>query len=303
MRNNNPDDHKEDLQSSLLQNAYDYMLSASESVFRNEGPRSLKESVIHSANGLELVLKARLVSEHWSLIFQDVNNASIEHLTKADFVSVNFSTAVSRLKKIAGVSINKTSELHINNLRDLRNQLTHFNANLDPAQAKSLVAKTMAFCLEFCEQQDMTIPDLTSKTEEIHNNLIQIQEFVDARITTIANQWAGSLIWECPDCWQEALVIDGESLQCKFCNSVTTPRTLADRYSQGELEDCPECGEEMTFAFIVHNNDSAGWQCFSCGEGGQHYDHCMRCGAMGHFPRTGEPKVCGNCWSNILNRE
>ena len=303
MDNNNSNEQSENLQRSLLENAHDFLLSAAESVRRDEGPRSLKECVLHLANGVELLVKAKLVGEHWSLIFSNINQATIKDLAKAEFNSVDFPTAVKRLEQIAEVTIDKTVLLHVDNLRKLRNQITHFTADLDSAQTKSLVAKSMTFCVEFCEQQGMVAPDLTGKIGEIHVNLTELQEFVDARMKSISEEWEGALIWECPECWQEALVIDGGEVECKYCNRTAEPRDLAARHSEGGLEDCPECGEEMTFAFLLYNNDAGGWQCFSCGEGGEHYDHCMRCDRMENFAEDKDFKICNSCWSDIVNRE
>ena len=121
-------------------------------------------------------------------------------MTKADFTSVDYPTALKRLEQIVGVSIDKSVGSHIENLRKLRNRLTHFTATLDPAQAKSLVAKSMNFCVEFSEQEDMVSVDAEGKFGEIHKNLVALQEFVDNRMANILRGWEDALIWECPEC-------------------------------------------------------------------------------------------------------
>ena len=299
----NSDKQPDQVQLNLLENALDFLLSAAEAVRRDEGPRSLKESVLHLANGIELLVKARLVREHWSLIFSNINQASVEELAKADFASVDFPTAVKRLEQIAGVTIDKSVLSHIDSLRKLRNQITHFTAPLDSTQTKSLVAKSMTFGVEFCDEQDMVATDVASKIGEIHVNLTELQEFVDARMKSISGEWKGAGIWECPECWQEALVIDGGEVDCKYCKCTFDPSEMASSHSEESVEDCPECGGEQTFAFILYNNDAGGWLCFSCGEGGADYDHCMRCDSMESFSRSEDFKVCSSCWSHILNRE
>ena len=74
--NSNSNDRSEQLQLTLLDNALDFLLSAAEAVNRDEGPRSLKEAVLHLGNGVELLVKARIAREHWSLIFADVDKAN-----------------------------------------------------------------------------------------------------------------------------------------------------------------------------------------------------------------------------------
>ena len=90
MVSSSSDNQSEQLQLNLLDNALDSLLSAAEAVQRNEGPRSLKEAVLHLGNGIELLVKARLAREHWSLIFSNTDQASYDKLTDAEFTSVDF---------------------------------------------------------------------------------------------------------------------------------------------------------------------------------------------------------------------
>ena len=301
VRDNNCD-QSEQLQANLLENGLDFLLSAAEALHRDEGPRSLKDVVLHLANGIELLVKARLAREHWSLIFSDINKASYEELAKADFKSVDYPTATKRLEQIAGIPIDKSVSAHINSLRKLRNQLTHFTATLDPAQAKSLVAKSMNFCIEFCEQQDMVSDDSESKFGEINMNLTVLQEFVDARMKSISKESNDALIWECPECWQEALMIDGGEVTCAFCRRESDPQELAERNSEfPNVEDCPECGEESTFAFVLYTNEDGRWVCFFCGQSGENYDNCGRCDRMTNSPDLGEIPLCEACLSDFMH--
>ena len=292
----------EQLQLNLLDNALDSLLSAAEAVRRDEGPRSLKEAVLHLANGVELLIKARLAREHWSLIFSNINQASYGELTKADFASVDFPIARKRLEQIARVSIDKSIISHIDTLRKLRNQLTHFTATLDPVQTKSLVAKSMTSCVEFCEQQEMATSDVQRGIGEIQMNLTELEEFVDGRMKGISKDWKDALVWECPACWQQALVIDAGNADCKFCKNAANPHELAVDNAEGTVEDCPECGEELTFAFVLYNNDDGEWVCFSCGQSGEGYDHCIRCDGMEDFTESDAVKICSSCWSDIMSR-
>ena len=302
MSNSNSSDQSEQLQLILLDNALGLLLSAAEAVRRDEGARSLKEAVLHLGNGVELLVKARIAREHWSLIFADVDRANHDKLTTGDFISVALPTALTRLEQIVGVSIDQSSRKHLDSLRQLRNRLTHFTATLDPAQTKSLIAKGMAFCVAFCEQQGMTTLEADDMLGEIHKNLVELQEFVDNRMQDISVDWKDFVIWECPECWQQALVIDGGEVDCKFCRHKPDPIKLAADNTEGHVADCPECHEEQTFAFILYNNDAGEWMCFSCGERGEHYDHCIRCELMDYFPDDDDVKICGSCWTYINER-
>lgn len=281
MVSSSTNNQSEQVQLSLLENALDSLLSAAEAVHRDEGPRSLKEAVLHLANGAELLVKARLAREHWSLIFSNINQASFGELAKADFESVNFSIACKRLEQIAGVPLDKSVIAYVDNLRKLRNQLTHFTATLDSAQAKSLVAKTMNFCLEFCEQQDMITPDMEDLLGPIHRNLARLTEFVEERSeANWEEEWEdreNRLIWDCPECWQSTLVIDNGDVDCKFCKRKFEPRKVAEINAIVQpVDDCLECGAESTVAFAktIMDRNFPDWICFSCGV---IYGHCFEC--------------------------
>jgi len=302
MTNGDSNSRSEQLQLILLDNALDLLLSAAEAVRRDEGPRSLKEAVLHLGNGVELLVKARLAREHWSLIFADVDRANHDKLTAGDLISVDFPRGLERLAQIVGVTIDPSSKEHLNSLRQLRNRLTHFTATLDTPQTQSLVAKGMAFCVTFCEQQDMVTPGSEDKLGEIHKNLTDLQEFVEDRMKDVLADWGSALIWECPECWQSALVIDGGEVECKFCRHLADPIRLAAENTEGHVADCPECFEEQTFAFVLYNNDAGEWMCFSCGERSEHYDHCMRCDLMNYFPDDDDVKICESCWLYIAER-
>ena len=290
----------EQLQLNLLDNALDSLLSAAEAVRRDEGPRSLKEAVLHLGNGVELLIKARLAREHWSLIFSNTDQASYDKLADAEFTSVDFPKAITRLEQIAKVSIDKAIISHIDSIRKLRNRLTHYTATIDSAQTKSLVAKAMAFCVEFCEQQGMMEPDTTNKLGEIHINLAELQEFVNERMNSITEEWKYGTRLDCPECWQLALVIDAGEADCKYCKKKFDSRELASSYSY-TVEDCPECGEWSTFAMLGHTTEGTElWSCFSCGEGGDNYARCWKCDQIEHFAKSNDIQICSSCWEHIL---
>ena len=302
MASENANERSENLRITLLDNALDFLLSAAEAVHRDESPRSLKEAVLHLGNGVELVIKARVAQEHWSLIFSNIDQASYGKIVSGDFISVDYNKSIERLKGIVDVTVDPQSSEHLQALRKQRNRLTHFDGELDAAQAKSLLAKGMAFCVEFCQQQNMVTCNAEGKLGDIHVNLAGLQEFVNDRMGSIVATAQYALIWECPECWQEALTIDGGVVQCQFCRRNADPRELAVLNSAGGVEDCPECREEQTFSFVLQNNENEMWVCFWCGEHGEHYDRCMRCDRPDNFRGMEGMKVCDSCWEHILER-
>src|SRR5712692_8889514 len=80
---------------SLIENAFDFLQEAIDCL-REGSPRKLKYSVLHLASAAELLLKARLSREHWSLIFKDPAKASEESFASGEFASADFQDVQDR---------------------------------------------------------------------------------------------------------------------------------------------------------------------------------------------------------------
>ena len=102
--------------------------------------------------------------------------------------------------------------------------------------------------------------------------------------------------------WQQALVIDGGDVDCKFCKQEANPQELAESNAEGQIGDCPECSEESTFTFVIYNNDHGEWVCFSCGVRGENYDNCFRCEQLTYTHVVGDVVFCENCMSDLMRQ-
>ena len=122
-------------QLSLVENSLDFFLSAAEYAARDD-PLSWKYSILHLADGVELLFKARLEREHWSLLFADINQASLEKLERGDFKSVDFEDTCRRLRQIALVEIDQRESEQLNELRRLRNKIRHYTTELNSRQLR-----------------------------------------------------------------------------------------------------------------------------------------------------------------------
>ncbi len=86
----------------------------------------LQQSLINFVTGVELVLKARLLLEHWTLILSDPRSADPGEFVHGKFHSVGSGEAIKRLRRIVGLSIPDTAEKAFEGIRDHRNKMTHF---------------------------------------------------------------------------------------------------------------------------------------------------------------------------------
>ncbi|CCO50370.1 hypothetical protein VIBNISOn1_p0207 [Vibrio nigripulchritudo SOn1] len=84
-----------------------------------------KYSVIHFHAAIELVLKARLMSEHWSLVVSPKKQADWQEFTQGKFVSVTLEEAATRLEKVAQSGLGDKQLKLFRAVTKHRNQMVH----------------------------------------------------------------------------------------------------------------------------------------------------------------------------------
>ncbi len=285
------------LQLSLLDNALNFLLSAAEYVKRGSHD-SLKYSVLHLIVGIELLLKARLELVHGSFLFADVDKANKNALKSGDFRSVDFETACNRLESFCSIRV--PSEVKA--LRKLRNKFEHFVIDIEVREVKSLLSRNLNFAVEFCKAE---LKDQVDVYEELTSLIIEylreFHEFVSERLVVIQRELKESTyLQECPLCWQETLdSIEGGRLRCYFCGHELDANTVAEEHSEDSVDTCPECGTEA-LAFVVCNNEEAGWHCYFCGEEFDSISYRNECGQA--FEDKGLP-ICDTCFANSAGKD
>lgn len=84
----------EEAKYNLTQSAFDFLERSVEDI--KDHP---KYAVIHFATAVELLLKARLMNEHWSLAVEHVSKAEINEFLQGRCKTVSPAEAVKRLTK------------------------------------------------------------------------------------------------------------------------------------------------------------------------------------------------------------
>jgi hypothetical protein len=282
--------------TELVDNALDHLLRAAEYARQGDG-RSLKYSVISLGTSIEILLKARLFQEHWSLIFANIDKANSSALATGDFKSADFETVVARLKEICSVHLTKHAFEDLNTLRQLRNKAIHFTLQISVEQMNSLLAKGCNFVVEFTKTNLSTRVNWNDPVmTEVTENLRHFDHFVKERLKHIEPQLKhAARLLECDRCWQPAMILGDGAPRCAFCGYTVTAFELASDKSEAGIKNCPQCGEEAC-ALILFNNDQAVWRCMACGEQEEDdvYSVCPRCEQL-----TLENGICDNCWAEI----
>lgn len=105
----------------LVENACDFLEQSMTDI--RDKP---KYSVIHFHTAIELLLKARLLAEHWSLVITSRKEADWNTFSKGDFVSVSLDECVKKLEKIVQSPIHEKAVKIFKNVTNHRNQMVHF---------------------------------------------------------------------------------------------------------------------------------------------------------------------------------
>ena len=285
----------------VLDNALDFILYAAEHVGQ-DSPRSWKYAILHLIAGIELLLKSRLELDHWSLVFQEIDKANKNSFESGDFRSADFESLLNRLGRISSVSITKQDQDQLRRLKKIRNMLEHFSIDIDLTQVKSLMAKGLSFAVTFYENhlKDEVSDSESSVIGNIISHLHEFEEFVSERLESIRPRIGEySIVRDCPKCSQDTLVVQDDAiLHCYFCEFEINATTLAEQRTELEVDICPECGYEA-LAFIIYNNDAAGYECMACG---QEFDELHLCGSCGNL-YEGDGVICSQCMDAMVERD
>ena len=296
----------------LLENGLDFVLSAAEHADLGT-PRDLKYAALHLVDGIELLIKAKLEKEHWTLLFADIDKASQAKLQQGDFRSVDLPTAIERLKNIVGAKLSAEHEERLKEIRILRNRLRHYKADVGIDQLRAILSVCLDFCYSFFRGDGTTRAGNGSNEEtwaKILKHLLANKDFVEARLQNIRGGLTHSRAWECPECWQAAVVIDAENTNCRFCGAVPGPIALGihnaadiDWKTLEENGGLPWC-EECLGGLVAHLPNSVGggmtYMCSYCGEHSEELLHCLRCDIPIGFAKEGaEDEFCDGCYEFI----
>lgn len=303
---------------NLLENAFDYILDAVQQLQGSRpSPKRIKYGVVHLWIGIELLLKKRLMDEHWSLIFRDINKADKKALESGEFISVYFDDAVARLKNICNVDLGNYKET-LNKIREDRNRIEHFQVTLSKPEVISNMVKAWSFILDFAVSH-LNIKDehnIMNLFDKIRDKMIAHEKFIVARLQAIdsdlqrekSEKYPYTII-DCPSCFQDTLLLKGETCECLFCKSEFDWETAMEKwvilregyyryYNKDRLVDpliteCPECEFEALYRFEdgdAQPPDPAAI-CFHCGCS---FSYCYWCHFRDSDPED-EDSYCKEC--------
>lgn len=264
------------LEWDLTANALAFLRrSFRQTIGAEEDVQLLSFAVVDLAVATEVLLKARLVREHWTLILDGLDTGKPDRATiiGGSAKTVTPGQAVDRLNRLIGLPLgeanDKKSRAHqVSQLTNLRNRAAHFTlASMQPLSIRARLGVGLQFVLWLLENEFPDSPaknDIDALLTDLRNELGEVQELVRARMQDLAVKLDRATVCvECPRCSQPTLMLSlGEEPVCPFCRSVTsaTPGSqLAEEYvdevlnlaeyqvvkdgGEWPIYDCPKCGE------------------------------------------------------------
>lgn len=317
-----------------VENGLDYLKSAVEHLRDDPTARDLKYAVLHLSAAVEVLLKVRLMREHWSLVFKDAGKATRPSLRTGKFISIGMEEAVGRLKEIAGVSFSDSALNSFRRLVEVRNKLQHFGISGQDPEVEALAGEVLDALLLFIEEN---LESGATESEKvlldearvlIRDEISRIDALVDARMRRISDELHtnSERIIQCPECQRMTLFLAEEGEpggKCLFCtNDWTDPEELASDYAGSVLHrtwyeaakgrdesptlTCPECSMETLVdrVFTRAQPNDAQWVCFNC-------TYILAQVAMGQCLKCGTPiiededsmTVCSDCFDYAVGKE
>ncbi|MGV9358156.1 serine/arginine repetitive matrix protein 1 [Streptomyces misionensis] len=284
-------------------------------------PRDVKYAVLHLQAAVEVLLKARLMAEHWSLVFSDPHKATRKALDEATLSSVSTEQAVIRLRNIADVPIAEKEGRALKNLTEDRNKLQHFGLTAPAPVIEARAGEVLDFLIRFVDEELM--PRLSheerDETEEalgqLRGGLASINTFVRERTNRIrgevTREGSENRTIRCPECEQMALVLGdtadphGETVwaTCRFCANRWNPDELLECFpadgqdEPSELNTCSQCREWLLGwgVQVLSDPEADVAFCFFCITAFPSVVPCDRCARPVDAAGPG-PQLCGVCW-------
>lgn len=320
------------LERALFENGLSFLRRAMHAAAQeNPDQQEMTHAAVDLAVAIEVLLKARLVREHWALVCVDIGKNTKKDLRSGKAKTVSPEVAVARLSGVAGVDLDVE---RVKSIADLRNRAAHFTLETTPDFAlHATFGRGLHFIhgligAEFTRSPDSLVTDMAFHfLEESRDHLIQIDSYVRARLNEIEpDLLKADLCLRCPLCYQASLVVEeAVGAQCRFCSTGPYDEELAELYlmhvlfisSQEVVKDggewpvheCFGCGSESFVEGVVQlrplpaeddeqedHSERAYAACFSCGLTRQRdqYTRCYRCS------RLTEHDLCSDCEQDLF---
>lgn len=295
-----------------IENGLDYLCSVVNHLVKageeSPGARDLKYAVLHLQAAVEVLLKARLQAEHWTLVFKVPGTAARARFESGEFESCSTGEALDRLRDIVGLEFATKDVAALNRLRGDRNALQHYGLTASGPATEARAGRVLDFLVGFLDEQllstlDAAVVDRLERdyTGRIRSGLGEIRAFVKNRMNRLRPEldpWSPRVV-QCHQCNQFALLVDGQANRCHFCGidwgEHAAPSLAGVLGTFGTPVRCPGCGEnELVRGVVTAYSGEEVHLCFACSEEFGALAECAGC-ELPFAPQEGE-SLCSTCF-------
>ena len=294
-----------------IENGLDYLCSVVDHLVKtgenSPGARDLKYAVLHLQAAVEVLLKARLQAEHWTLVFKVPGTAARAKFESGEFESCSTEETLARLKDIVGLDFAVKDVAALTKLRKDRNALQHYGLTASGPATEARAGRVLDFLVGFLDEQllstlDAAVVDRLERdyTGRIRSGLGEIRAFVRNRMNRLRPQldpWSPRVV-RCHQCNQFALLVDGQANRCHFC-AIDWAEQAAPGLAEvlgtfGSPARCPGCGENgLVREVVTAYRGEEVTLCFACSEEFGSLKECADC-ELPFVPQDGE-SLCSTC--------
>ncbi len=267
--------------------------------------QQIREIVVLLAIGAEQLLKSRLMTEDWSLVFERPEEADREKLFHGTLRSVAGGGCLPRLEKTCGLVVDAKTKRAFERLWSFRNQLVHCPVRI---QLNALVPLAFEVLSSVVDLSEGWLPvEAKDQRERLAASLRTLAPFRSARHSTISSALNafGTASFYCPKCEERTIIHEDGERRCMFCTSVDEIfqdisdvhlRNEADGGTAGDIATCMRC--DSWYAAVLERRGGTIVRCLQCWEPADKSTlrHCVACDHW-LIPPVGEGShiACPDC--------
>lgn len=320
----------------LVDNAFDFLSRSIDEL--GDQP---KYSVIHFHAAIELFLKARLLSEHWSLVVSKNHEPDWDRLVSGDFRSVTLDEAASRLAKVVRSGLSPQELKAFSDVTKHRNRMLHFFHELDDIEKNRNLVRGIAkqqlnawYYLHslLTKRWGNVFGAWIERVDIIDGKLRRYHEFLEVVFGHVKKDIAekkgsGKMFLQCPSCGFESqehspLLEELYQSKCLVCNheeiniriNCIDCDTVVCFANEG-FGECESCGKQYEPGDVAEHLLDEGEAYMAAKEGDNSWDlgNCGECDGFHTVVRLdGDYYLCASCfgefeevsqcgWCNELN--
>lgn len=283
-----------------------------------------KFSIVSFYSGIELLFKARLANEHWSLIAINTDKVNKKDFDQGRFNSVGLETANKRLNNLCNEGLDTKSIQYgaFNALREHRNRIIHFHHDISsPADDKRSAKEEMFRCWYYMSQLihknwSELFNSYTNEISYFKNRILEVQDYLQLKFAEIKPQienWNGGqkFVENCPNCKLRSLCCDNLNSiliagECKVCEITLFPFHEHEcscgekiKITIGGVEVCENCGSKHDLSEIISNMQ----QFTKPGEVDESSGVCCECESETLVLTEDNKWLCSKCCAEFTNEE